>query len=64
MFIMLAVTFTALILTIRAKGGLLFSGGFVFSRDFLQLAFAVLLLALGVMVAAQGVARRTEKEAK
>ncbi|MDR2134835.1 MAG: carbon starvation protein A, partial [Treponema sp.] len=38
MFIMLAVTFTALFFTIRAKGSLLFSGGFDFGRDFLQLA--------------------------
>ena len=62
MFIMLAVTFTALIFTIRAKGGLLFSGGFDFGRDFLQLAFAVLLLALGIMVAVQGVVKLAEKE--
>ncbi|MDR1576563.1 MAG: carbon starvation protein A [Treponema sp.] len=62
MFIMLAVTFTALVFTIKAKGGLLFSGGFVFGRDFLQLAFAVLLLALGIMVAVQGVAKLAEKE--
>lgn len=62
MFIMLAVTFTALAFTIKAKGGLLFSGGFDFGRDFLQLVFAILLLALGIMVAVQGVAKLAEKE--
>jgi carbon starvation protein len=62
MFIMLAVTFTALVFTIRAKGGLLFNGGFDFGRDFLQLVFAILLLGLGIMVAVQGVAKLAEKE--
>ncbi len=57
MIIMLAVTFTALILTILAKGGKLFDGTFSVGQDFLQLAFAVLLLGLGTMVAAQGVGR-------
>jgi carbon starvation protein len=62
MIIMLAVTFTALVFTIKAKGGLLFNGGFVFSRDFLQLVFAILLLGLGIMVAVQGIQKLTEKE--
>jgi carbon starvation protein len=61
MFIMLAVTFTALIFTIKAKGGLLFSGGFKFEADGLQLVFAILLLILGIMVAVSGVKKLAEK---
>lgn len=57
MFIMLAVTFTALIFTIRAKGGKLFDGTFSVGADGLQLIFAVLLLALGIMVAVSGVSK-------
>jgi carbon starvation protein len=57
MFIMLAVTFTALIFTIRAKGGKLFDGTFSAGADGLQLIFAVLLLALGIMVAVSGVSK-------
>jgi carbon starvation protein len=59
---MLAVTFTALVFTIQAKGSKLFNGTFNVGVDFLQLAFAILLLALGIMVAVQGVAKLTEKE--
>jgi carbon starvation protein len=62
MFIMLAVTFTALAFTIQAKGSKLFDGTFKVGTDFLQLVFAILLLALGIMVAVQGVAKLTEKE--
>jgi carbon starvation protein len=62
MFIMLAVTFTALVFTIKAKGTLLFTGAFDFGRDFLQLVFAVLLLGLGIMVAFQGVGKLAEKD--
>jgi carbon starvation protein len=62
MFIMLAVTFTALVFTIRDKGGKLFDGTFNFGTDFLQLVFAILLLALGIMVAVQGVTKLAEKE--
>ncbi|MDR2343422.1 MAG: carbon starvation protein A [Spirochaetaceae bacterium] len=61
MFIMLAVTFTALVFTIKAKGGLLFSGGFKFEADGLQLVFAILLLILGIMVAVSGVKKLAEK---
>ncbi|MDR0684312.1 MAG: carbon starvation protein A [Spirochaetaceae bacterium] len=63
MFIMLAVTFTALVFTIKAKGGLLFSGGFKFEADGLQLVFAILLLILGIMVAVSGVKKLAEKSA-
>lgn len=63
MFIMLAVTFTALAFTIKAKGGLLFSGGFKFEADGLQLVFAILLLILGIMVAVSGVKKLAEKSA-
>jgi carbon starvation protein len=62
MFIMLAVTFTALAFTIRAKGGKLLDGTFNVGQDFLQLVFAVLLLGLGIMVAVQGVLKLAEKE--
>jgi carbon starvation protein len=61
MIIMLAVTFTALTLTILAKGGKFFDGTFNMGQDFLQLAFAVLLLGLGTMVAVQGVGRLKER---
>jgi carbon starvation protein len=61
MFIMLAVTFTALVFTIKAKGDLLLSGGFRFEADGLQLIFAVLLLILGVMVAVSGVKKLSGK---
>jgi carbon starvation protein len=62
MFIMLAVTFTALVFTIQAKGSKLFDGTFNTGTDFLQLVFAILLLALGIMVAVQGVMKLAEKE--
>jgi carbon starvation protein len=62
MFIMLAVTFTALVFTIRQKGGKLFDGSFIFSADGLQLIFAILLLLLGIMVAVSGVKKLAEKE--
>jgi carbon starvation protein len=62
MFIMLAVTFTALVFTIRAKGGKLLNGAFNMGQDFLQLVFAILLLGLGIMVAVQGVLKLVEKE--
>jgi carbon starvation protein len=62
MFIMLAVTFTALAFTIQAKGSKLFDGTFNVGTDFLQLVFAILLLGLGIMVAVQGVMKLTEKE--
>jgi carbon starvation protein len=55
MIIMLAVTFTALIFTIKAKSALLAGGGFKFEADGLQLIFAVLLLILGIMVAVSGI---------
>ncbi|GHV93301.1 carbon starvation protein A [Spirochaetia bacterium] len=62
MFIMLGVTFTALVFTIKDKGGKLFAGTFNVGTDFLQLVFAILLLGLGIMVAVQGVAKLAEKE--
>ncbi|MFP3090266.1 carbon starvation protein A [Treponema sp. TIM-1] len=61
MFIMLAVTFTALIFTIRDKGGKLFNSTFSVAADGLQLVFAILLLALGIMVAVSGVSKLGEK---
>jgi carbon starvation protein len=61
MFIMLAVTFTALVFTIKNKGGLLLGGGFKFEADGLQLVFAILLLILGIMVAVSGIKKLAEK---
>ncbi|MDR2803938.1 MAG: carbon starvation protein A [Treponema sp.] len=62
MFVMLAVTFTALVFTIKSKGGLLLKGGFKFEADGLQLVFAILLLILGIMVTISGVKKLTEKQ--
>jgi carbon starvation protein len=62
MFIMLMVTFTALVFTIIQKTGRLADGSFSFSADGLQLIFAVLLLLLGIMVAVSGVKKLVEKE--
>jgi carbon starvation protein len=62
MIIMLAVTFTALVFTIRSKGGKLFDGSFNFGADGLQLIFAILLLGLGIMVAVSGVKKLAEKQ--
>jgi carbon starvation protein len=61
MLFMLAVTFTALALTIVQLGGLLAGGAFMIEKHALQLIFAVLLLALGVMVAVQGIQKLTEQ---
>jgi carbon starvation protein len=62
MLIMLAVTFTALFFTIKAKTALLTGGGFKFEADGLQLIFAILLLILGIMVAVSGIKKLTEKK--
>jgi carbon starvation protein len=48
--IMLAVTYSSLILTITAKAGRLFSGNFRIGVDGLQLVLALALLILGTMV--------------
>ena len=50
MVIMLAVTFTSLVFTIRSKASLFFSGNFNAGVDGLQLVIAFLLLALGIIV--------------
>ncbi|WP_010263627.1 carbon starvation protein A [Treponema primitia] len=63
MFIMLAVTFTALVFTIIQKYGKIGAGSFTFGADGLQLVFAILLLGLGIMVAVSGVKKLTEKAA-
>jgi carbon starvation protein len=52
MFVMLAVTFTALVQSIISIVVKLGSSNFVFMTDGLQLIVAVLLVALGIMVAA------------
>ena len=63
MFFMMAVTFTALGMTIYRLGGQLFTTGLTFGMT-LQLIFAVLLLCLGVIVAIQGVKKLFEKSDK
>ena len=62
MFFMLAVTFTALSMTIVKLGKALFTGGLDLGNG-MQLVFAVLLLVLGVIVAIQGVQKLSEKKA-
>jgi carbon starvation protein len=62
MFIMLAVTFTALVFTVRQKIGKITDSSFTFTADGLQLIFAVLLLLLGIMVAVSGIKKLAEKE--
>jgi carbon starvation protein len=66
MFIMLAVTFTALVFSIRNNFGNVtayFGGaeGVNITGSSLQLVFGVLLLALGIMVAVQGIQKLGEK---
>ena len=60
MFVMLAVTFTALGMTIYKLGGAFLSTGLTLGNT-LQLIFAILLLILGVIVAVQGVKKLFEK---
>lgn len=61
MVFMMAVTFTALGITIYKLGGQLVTVGLSLGNT-LQLVFAALLLILGVIVAIQGVRRLTQKE--
>lgn len=63
MFFMMAVTFSALGLTIYRLSTTLFSTGLSVG-NFLQLVFAVLLLILGVIVAVSGVKKLMEKPEK
>lgn len=60
MVFMIAVTFSALGLTIYNLGGQLFTTGLDLGNT-LQLIFAVLLLLLGIIVAVQGIRKLTEK---
>lgn len=60
MAFMIAVTFSALGLTIYSLGGQLFTTGLDLGNT-LQLIFAVLLLLLGIIVAVQGIRKLTEK---
>ncbi len=58
MLVMLMVTFSALLMTIvKLLGRLNRDGGFSLAGDGLQLVFAVILLGLGVLVAAAGINR-------
>ncbi|MGN0344374.1 MAG: carbon starvation protein A [Lachnospiraceae bacterium] len=60
MFFMMAVTFTALTMTIVKLGTALTTTGLTLGST-MQLIFAVLLLILGVIVAIQGIKKLTEK---
>ena len=60
MFFMMAVTFTALGMTIYKLGGAFLSTGLTLGNT-LQLIFAILLLILGVIVAVQGVKKLFQK---
>ena len=62
MFFMMAVTFTALSMTIYKLSVAFMATGLSLGNT-LQLIFAVLLLILGVIVAVQGVKKLTEKTA-
>jgi carbon starvation protein len=62
MIIMLVITFSALAIMIQQKFGKLSAGGFVFASDGLQLIFAILLLALGILVAVSGISKLRGKE--
>lgn len=57
---MMAVTFTALAMTISKLSAAFVAGGLTIGTT-LQLVFAVLLLILGVIVAIQGVKKLFEK---
>lgn len=60
MVFMMAVTFTALGMTIFKLGNAFITTGLSFGNT-LQLVFAILLLILGVIVAVQGVKKLVEK---
>ena len=60
MAFMMAVTFTALGMTIFQLGKEFFTTGLSLGNT-LQLVFAILLLTLGVLVAVQGIQKLTEK---
>ena len=59
---LLAVTLTALTIVISRNVNLIFTGGFDVGQHLLQLLFGILLLALGIMVAVQGVKKLSEKD--
>lgn len=61
MLFMMAVTFTALSMTIFGLTGNLFAGTLTLGLG-LQLVFAILLLALGIIVAIQGLRALAGKE--
>jgi carbon starvation protein len=63
MVLMLAVTFTALVMMVIRHAGTISAGTFVMGKNGLQLIFAVLLLALGVVVAFSGFKKLVEKPA-
>ena len=60
--IMLAVTYTSLVLSIRSKVLLYLAGNFNLRVDGIQLSIAVLLLVLGVLVVISCAAKLLEKE--
>jgi carbon starvation protein len=60
--IMLIVTFTSLVLSIKGKVDLLYQGNFNIAVDGLQMGIAVLLLVLGILVAIACTIKLLEKE--
>jgi len=58
---LLIITLTALSMVVYGNINLLVSGGFVLEKHLLQLLFGILLLALGVILAVQGIKKLTEK---
>jgi carbon starvation protein len=59
--IMLAVTYTSLVLSIISKARLLLNGGFIPGVDGIQMGIAVLLLVLGILVAVSCINKLLEK---
>jgi carbon starvation protein len=62
--IMLAVTYTSLVLSIKSKIELLLAGNFNPGVDGIQLGIAVLLLVLGILVAVSCAIKLLEKDQK
>jgi carbon starvation protein len=60
--IMLAVTYTSLVMSIRSKILLLTNGNFIPGVDGIQLCIAVLLLILGILVAVSCAKKLLEKD--
>jgi hypothetical protein len=64
MGVLLTATLTALSINVYGKLGKIFDGTFVVGQDLLQLLFGILLFALAIMVAVQGINKLREKPAE